>query len=155
MKQKITKEEALKKAMSICSKQEKCKFDIKDKLFKLGLDNLFITEIIEQLENENFINQDRYCKVYVRDKYKINKWGRKKIIFHLKQKQIDYKTIQKSLLEINEKLYEELAKKEIIKKHKTIKTNDDIHKQKIKLINFALSRGYENEMIIKIINKVT
>ena len=76
---KITKEEALKKAMRICSKQEKCKFDIKEKLYNLGLENIYINEIVDLLEKENFIDEERYCKFYVRDKYKLSKWGRKKI----------------------------------------------------------------------------
>jgi len=152
MKQKITKEEALKKAMRICSKQEKCKFDIKEKLFKLGLENKYITEVIEQLEIEHFINEDRYCEFYVKDKYKLSKWGRKKIVFSLKQKQIKDSIIQKSLLQIDQNLYEEIFKSELIKKYKTLK-NSELAKQKAKLINFAQSRGYENDLIFRVINE--
>ena len=153
MKQKITKEKALKKVMRICSNQEKCKFDIKEKLFKLGLESIFVNEIIEQLENENFINEERYCKFYVKDKYKLSKWGRKKIEFNLKQKQITEKNIQKALLEINEELYEKIFKEELLKKQRLLKTNDLI-KQKTKLLNFAQSRGYENDLIFKIVDKI-
>jgi len=150
---KITKEEALKKVMQICSKHEKCKFDIKEKLYNLGLENIYIYEIIELLEKENFINKERYCKFYVRDKYKLSKWGRKKIEFSLKQKQIKNEIIQKALLEINQELYEKIFNEEIIKKHKLLKIEDK-SKLKTKLLNFAQSRGYENDLIFKVVEKI-
>ena len=150
---KITKEEALKKAMRICSKQEKCKFDIKEKLYNLGLEKIHIAEIVELLENENFIDEERYCLYYVRDKYKLSKWGRKKIEFSLKQKQIKEETIQKSLLEIDQKKYEKIFKEEMIKKHKLLKT-DDLSKQKGKLLNFAQSRGYEADLIFRVVDEI-
>ncbi|MBN1252192.1 MAG: RecX family transcriptional regulator [Bacteroidales bacterium] len=153
MLKKITKEEALKKSMNICAKQEKCKFDIKEKLFKLGLEKNNIFEIVEQLEKENFINEERYCKFYVRDKYKIAKWGRKKIEFSLKQKQIPDEIIQNSLSEINQEIYIQVFENEMIKKQNQIKT-DDFAKQKSKLLNFAQSRGYEADLIFKIIDKI-
>ena len=150
---KTTKEEALKKVMRICSKQEKSKFDIKEKLYNFGLEKTDINEIVELLEKENFINEERYCKFYVRDKYKLSKWGRKKIEFSLKQKQISAKNIEKALLEINQEVYEKIFKEEIIKKHKLLKTEDK-SKQKTKLLNFAQSRGYESELIFKVIDKI-
>lgn len=150
---KTTKEEALKKVMRICSKQEKSKFDIKEKLYNFGLEKTDINEIVELLEKENFINEERYCKFYVRDKYKLSKWGRKKIEFSLKQKQISAKNIEKALLEINQEVYEKIFKEEIIKKHKLLKTEDK-SKQKTKLLNFAQSRGYESELIFMVIDKL-
>jgi len=150
---KITKEEALKKAMRICSRQEKCKFDIKEKLYNLGLEKIYINEIVDLLEKEEFIDEERYCKFYVRDKYKLSKWGRKKIEFSLKQKQISAKNIEKALLEINQEVYEEIFNEEIIKKHKLLKIEDK-SKQKTKLLNFAQSRGYEGELIFKVIDKI-
>ncbi|NOZ34188.1 MAG: hypothetical protein GXO80_02695 [Chlorobi bacterium] len=80
MQQKyITYQKALNKAMYLCSKAEKCKSDIRKKLYEWKANPDEYDNIINQLEEQKFIDEVRFVKYYVRDKFEFNKWGKIKI----------------------------------------------------------------------------
>ena len=148
----ISEEKALKKAEFICSKQEKCKYDIKKKLVDWEIKPDSINRIINNLEKDKFIDEKRYSSFFVRDKFRFNKWGKIKILFILRQKNIPDKYIFSALNEIDEKEYFKTLEKEIIKKQKLIKYKNN-YELKSKLLRFAESRGFEKNLIFKIIDK--
>ncbi|MBE9467548.1 MAG: RecX family transcriptional regulator [Bacteroidetes bacterium] len=148
----ISEEKALKKASLICSKQEKCKFDIKKKLIDWEQKSDSINRIINSLEKDKFIDEKRYSSFYVRDKFRFNKWGKIKIRFTLRQKSIPEKYIYAALNEIDNKEYIKTLEKEIQKKQKLIKYEND-YELKNKLLRFAESRGFEKDLIFKTIDK--
>ena len=148
----ISEEKALKKAELICSKQEKCKYDIKKKLFDWELKPDSINKIINKLEKNKFIDEKRYSSFFVRDKFRFNKWGKIKILFTLRQKNIADKNILPALNEIDDKEYIKTLEKEIQKKQKLIKYENN-YELKSKLLRFAESRGFEKELIFKTIDK--
>ena len=128
----------------LCSKQEKCKSEIIEKLSRTNLSISKIEEIISMLENEKFIDEERYVNFYIRDKLKFNKWGRIKLKYYLKQKRIPDSIITKGLENIDETEYLNILKSEIKKKSKTNSSKD-------KVIRFAQSKGFELELIIKLL----
>lgn len=146
---KIT--EALHYLQNLCSRQEKCSFDIWQKLQKYDFDQDINDKIIENLTKNNYIDNLRYSNAFVSDKFKFNKWGKLKITAHLKNKQIDDTIIIKALDQIDEHNYKEILKQEIIKKNQN-KTIDN--KQYQKLYRFAQSRGFDNGLIIVTLNKI-
>ncbi len=152
-KKQISPKQALIKAQNLCARSEKCKADIRQKLYDWQISSQDINKIIDLLIQEKFIDELRYAEYFVRDKYRFNKWGRIKIAYILKQKQIPPNFINQALHEINEKEYRESIKNEIIKKHKNIK-NTEAHKLKEKLLRFSQSRGYELEISLDIIEKI-
>ena len=154
IKQKTSSpEKALQKAQNICSKQEKCKYDIRRKLIDWGVSSEFIAHIINKLIKDDFINEKRYSMLFVKDKFRFNKWGRIKIEFALKQKGIPEKYIHSALKGIDDKEYDEILKKELQKKYNTISTKN-VLQIKARLIRFAQSRGFENAQIIDAIEQV-
>ncbi|RLD64284.1 MAG: RecX family transcriptional regulator [Bacteroidetes bacterium] len=148
----ISEEKALKKVELICSKQEKCKYDIKKKLTNWELKPDSIDRIISKLEKDNFIDEKRYSSFFVRDKFRFNKWGKIKILFTLRQKNIPDKYIFVALNKIDDKEYIKTLEKEIKKKQKLIKYETK-YELKSKLLRFAESRGFEKDLIFKIIDK--
>jgi len=116
MKKQITPEQALAKAQNICASQEKCKADIRKKLYDWKIQAIEIEKILNKLIKDKFIDENRYTSFYVRDKYKLNKWGRIKIEFSLKQKQIEQRIITNALEEINNEEYKEIFRTELKKK---------------------------------------
>lgn len=152
-KKKITPKQALIKAQNLCARSEKSKADIQKKLHDWQIPNADIEKIIELLIQDKFIDELRFAEYFVRDKFRFNKWGRIKITYALKQKQIPQSTINQAMSEINEQEYRENIKHELIKKQKSIKNTDD-SKQKEKLIRFAQSRGYEIDISLGIIEKL-
>lgn len=148
----ISEEKALKKAELICSKQEKCKYDIRKKLVDWEIKPDSINRIINNLEKNKFIDEKRYSSFFVRDKFRFNKWGKIKILFTLRQKDIPDKYIYTALNKIDDKEYFNTLENEILKKQKLIKYKNN-YELKSKLLRFAESRGFEKNLIFKIIDK--
>lgn len=150
----IDKEKAKIRIAKQCSIKEVCEFDARTKLQKFGLSYTEISEIIDWLIDENFINNTRFAQFYVRDKYRFNKWGRNKIVMYLKSKHIDNNNIKLALEEINEKEYLEILSNIIKQKLNSTTKESDYYKRKVKIINNALSKGFEMDLIINIVDKL-
>ena len=153
MKQKyITYQKALGKAMYLCSKTEKCKSDIRKKLFDWKANPSEYDKIISELEKQKFIDEERYVKYYVRDKFEFNKWGKIKIRSRLLQKQIPETLINKELKQISTEKYSNNLEYLLLQKRQNIKEKD-LFKIKTKLLRFAASKGYEPDLILSILNR--
>lgn len=149
----LTSKEAFSRAAQICSKAEKCSTEIKRKIIEWGFDKYDAEAIVEQLRNEKFIDDERYARAFVREKFKFNKWGRIKISYSLKQKGMPEKYILLGLEEINEDQYVELLLKTMKDKAKTIKSNNKFDKMG-KIIRFTQNRGFEPEYIHRYLDKI-
>ena len=152
-KKEISAQSALSKVMFICSRQEKCCFDIRKKLRDWNLSYDDQDEIIQTLIEEKFLNEERYTNFYVRDKFRFNKWGKIKISHHLKQKQIPENLIDNALDQINEKDYKESLVDILSHKIKSIK-EDDPYQLRAKLYRFAQGRGFESHLALNFIDKL-
>ncbi len=149
----LSKEKGLAKAQAICAKAEKCKAEIRQKLYDWKVNPKYHEEIIESLVKDRFIDEERYVNFFVRDKFKLNKWGKVKIEFALRNKQISHDIIQQHLEQIDVNEYNQTCKDLIIKKIKTTK-EDDTRKLKEKILRFAHGRGYEASLVISIVDKM-
>ena len=145
--------EILKKLARICSQSEQCSPDLRKKIRESGGDPLMEQKIIAQLEKDKFLDDDRYVKAYVREKFKINKWGRIKIGYCLKMKGLPEPVIQKGFGEIDEGQYIKLLKQIMKDKAKTIKSGNKYEKMG-QIIRFAQSRGFEPELIHRFLNDI-
>jgi regulatory protein len=149
----ISKESALSKAMFICSRQEKCNFDIRKKLRDWNISSDDQDEVIQTLIEEKFLNEERYTNFYVRDKFRFNKWGRIKISHHLRQKQISESLIETALQQLNSEEYLENLN-DILKTKMRSTKEDDLYQLKAKLFRFAQGRGFEAQLSLKQIEKL-
>ena len=80
--------EALKYSMNLCSRQERCKYEIREKLLGLEMSMQDIEKVMSLLEKEGFIDEVRFAGMYASDKLRFNKWGKTKIRYMLNQKKI-------------------------------------------------------------------
>lgn len=142
----MTENEALLRLQKICSQQEKCLFDINRKLMEWKISVNQAKSILEKLLDDNFVDELRYSKSFVRDKFRLNQWGRIKLEYALRQKIINEKIIQDALAEIDETTYHDLVVELLRKKSKILK-DKDISMIKAKLIRFAQSKGFEYNVI--------
>lgn len=147
----MQEKEALSKCMAICSKAEKCVSDIQKKLDNWDVPEQLAARIIDELISQKFIDEDRFTKFYVRDKFRFNQWGKIKISFMLKSKGIHQNQIDDGLAEIGDQEYLETLQNLIQAKLKKIKFKDEYDK-KSKLIRFAQSRGFEYDAISKVVD---
>ena len=143
-------EELLHKSASYCSISEHCISEVDEKLQKWKASDADRTKIIDRLIEKDFINEQRYAKAFVRDKFRFNKWGKMKISFALKTKGIDRQTIADALNQIVDDEYTEMLASILKTKLKGLKYTDEYEKQG-KLFRFAQSRGFEYNVIERVL----
>ncbi len=138
----------LEKARKFCAYQERCIFDMKKKLISWKIEEAIISDIILQLKKEDYINEDRYTLAFASGKLRNNRWGRNKISYALHQKQIPELTIQIALNSLDEKEYINTLK--AVLSSKTI-NDDDETKRNYKLVRYAQQKGFQPELVWKVI----
>ena len=151
-KKKYTPKQAKLKMESFCAYQERAQQEVRDKLYTWGLHSEDVENIIAELITENFLNEERFAKAFVRGKFCIKKWGKVKIIQHLKAKRISSPLIKIALREIDLDEYEEnldtLIQKKIGSQADSLSLSE-----KAKLMRYLQSKGYENDLIFQRLNR--
>ena len=144
---KITDEKiALAKAEHYCAYQERSQQEVRDKLYEWGLYSNVVERVITELIAGNFLNEERFANAYTRGKFNQKGWGKNKIKQGLKFKRVSDPLIKKALNSINGDDYLLMLHK-VIQKKATLLSEKDAYKRKYKLHQYALSRGYENDLI--------
>ena len=147
----MDKETALKKILHYCNYQGRCKKEIYDKLNSFELDETDKNFIVGFLQEEGFINDERYCRSYVKSKLNLKKWGVNKIRLSLFEKGINKEIIDNVISEIDKDSYkEELLN---LLKNKKIEETDP-YKRKAKLIRYAVSKGYFLNEVMECVEKL-
>ena len=98
----LTPQQALQKLKHYCAYQERCHSEVRDKLFSLGIWKRDQDAIIATLIEENYLNEERFALAYAGGKYRMKQWGRQRIRYELKQKQVSDYSIKKALKQIDE-----------------------------------------------------
>lgn len=137
---------AFLKASAICSRGETCTFDIQAKLKAWGLEQEDSEPVINQLKEEKYLDDERFARAYVKDKFRFNRWGRQKIAYMLHTKNISRDIQESAFEEIDQETYSEKLLELIAEKEKTIRAKDKLDKRN-KLMRFAMGRGFESNMI--------
>ena len=101
---------------------------------------------MKKLIEEKYIDEERYCKSFVHDKFVYNKWGKMKITKELRSKKISLQCIESQLSKIDESEYLNVLKSLLQAKKKTIRGKSE-YEINGKLIRFALGRGFEIDVI--------
>lgn len=141
-----TPKEALIKAAAYCAYQDRTQQEVRDKLYSYGLESDDVEELIVRLSQEKLIDEERYAQSYVRGKYGLKKWGRRKIMQGLKSKGISDYCIKQGLKEIDLEVYEQNLLHLLEKKNATEKEKNPFARRQ-KLTYFLMSKGYENDLI--------
>jgi len=119
---KITDEKtALVKAENYCAYQERSQQEVRDKLYEWGLYSNTVEQVIIQLIDGNFLNEERFANAYTRGKFNQKGWGKIKIKQGLKFKRVSDPLIKKALNSINEDDYLLMLHQVVQKKSNTFK----------------------------------
>ncbi|NOT37750.1 MAG: RecX family transcriptional regulator [Saprospiraceae bacterium] len=141
-----SKEIYLDKLKNYCAYQERCQYEVIQKMKELKIDYEWQDDILLRLISEKFVDEERFARAIVRGKFRINNWGKNKIRNFLFQKNIVNNLIEMALVEINEEEYKEKITFLIDKKRAELANLDD-HIQYMKLTNYMLQKGYEANYI--------
>lgn len=151
----ITEEEARLKMAGICAGKEQCRFDISQKLYRLGIIGDQRENILSFLEKERFIDHERYSRSFSRDKCRFSGWGPYKIRMALRAKRIEESVISGALEEIPSEEWEETAMKCGMSKAKSLDLNgDESRENRMKVFRYLLGKGFDVEMSKRVVKEV-
>ena len=152
IKKKLTKEQALQKLRHYCRYQERCCSEVKNKLFELGMNKSLHDEMIDELIDENYLNEERFAIAFAIGRFKMKQWGRKKIFYELKVKKLSNEAIQKGLEQINEKDYVKVLEKLAKEKYASLKHEQYLVRKK-KTMDYLIQKGFEFDLVNSLIQK--
>lgn len=144
---KLTPLLAAVKIQNWCAYQERSQHETRAKLYEYGLKTEEIENCIAELIQNNFLNEERFASTFASGKFRIKKWGRVKIKTELKQRKISDYCINNALKKIDTSEYFVTLEKILEKKIREEKETNKI-KKKYKIIKYAISRGYEKDLIL-------
>lgn len=148
-KKSYTFDEIKQKLVNYCVYQDRCHAEVEQKMREFLLIDEAKEEIILFLLKENFLNEERFTRSYIRGKFYIKHWGKTKIKINLKQKQISERLINSCFDEIDDADYEKTIRK-IFDDYYTKQTGLKEYQKKTKTIKYLMSKGFEYEKIIDI-----
>jgi regulatory protein len=139
--------EAFQKAKHYCAYQERCHSEVRDKLYSFNLHRNEVEQLLTQLIEENFLNEERFALAFTRGKFRIKHWGKEKIKYALKQKHISDYCIRKALTSISTTDYHRTFNSIADKKLATLKSEKNIFIKKKKIRDHLQQKGFEIKLI--------
>ena len=152
IRKQLSKEQALQKLKHYCGYQDRSHSEVKEKLYSLGVWKKDHDEIMAALIEENYLNEERFALAFAGGKFRMKKWGRVKIKYELKQRQVSEYTIKKALKQIDEEEYMTSLKKLAEDRYASLKGEQYLVRKK-KTIDYLMQKGYEPGLIQIAINE--
>ncbi|MBZ9631089.1 RecX family transcriptional regulator [Salegentibacter sp. LM13S] len=139
--------------MQFCAYRDRSHKEVEEKLREMNMIPAAQEQIIMELMQENFLNEERFARSFVRGKFRIKKWGKIKIEQELKFREISAPIIKIALTEIDQQKYiatlYELAEKRL-----RLLKEPNKFKKKRKLADFLLRKGYESSFVYETTNEL-
>ncbi|OEY72317.1 regulatory protein RecX [Salegentibacter salarius] len=139
--------------MQFCAYRDRSHKEVEEKLRGMNMIPAAQEQIIIQLMQEDFLNEERFARSFVRGKFRIKKWGKIKIKQELKFREISGPIIKNALTEIDQQKYISTLYELAEKKLKLLKEPDKF-KKKRKLADFLLRKGYESNLVYEVANEL-
>ncbi|MDG1146715.1 MAG: regulatory protein RecX [Crocinitomicaceae bacterium] len=139
--------EAKAKLESLCAYQERCSFELEQRMRQWGVDSENQSILLAHLISNNYLSEERFAEAFVSGKINIKRWGRIKIRKHLNQKFISEYSIKKGLSSIDSVVYAKNINDLAQKKYLMLEKEEDSYAKKAKIYRFLSSKGYENDLI--------
>jgi regulatory protein len=150
-RQTYTLSEAKKKLEHYCAYQERCHKEVLQKLKGMNMIPEVIDVVIGHLLEHDFLNEERFAKNYILGKFKIKKWGKRRLTLALKQKDITKYNINLALNLIGDNEYIDTFNALAEKKLESIRETNVLKKKK-KLTDYLLYRGWEPHLVYDKVN---
>ena len=143
-------QEALLKLSALCSRSEHSSGEMRDKMRRWGVPQDVAERVAERLVSERFVDDERFCRFFVRDKMRFDRWGRRKIDQALWAKGVDADIRGRVLGEVDEEQWTEILRPLIAAKRRSLKAADG-RELNARLMRFAVGRGFSAEQAMKCI----
>jgi len=153
-KKQLTKEQALQKLKHYCGYQERCHHEVKQKLYDLGVRRSEHDEITATLIEQGYLNEERFAIAFAGGRFRAKHWGRVKIKYELKQKQVSDYSIKKALQQIAEEEYIKSLHHLAEEKYASLKGEQWLVRKK-KTIDYLQQKGYELNLINQVMDSIS
>ncbi len=144
---------AYPKIKHYCGYSERCHYEVREKLFGMGLLKKDVELLLSRLIEEDYLNEERYAVLFAGGHFRQRKWGKTKIIYELRQKRVSEQNIKRALKEIGEDDYLQTLQKLAQAKWKSLKGEQYLVRE-AKTNAFLQQKGYEWPVIQKIISQL-
>jgi regulatory protein len=143
----------LEKLKHYCAYQERCHAEVKEKLRKLEVPFYEHDGIIAALIAENFLNEERFAKLFARSKMRQKQWGAQKIKQALKAKRVSDYCIRVAMKELEAAEYGEVLWKTAERKWATLR-HETAFVRRNKLAQHLLRKGFESEAVWQVVGRL-
>ena len=145
-----TLKDALRKAALFCAYQERTQQEVRERLKEWGMLGDDAEEVIAELIQQNYLNEERFAKSFAGGKFRVKGWGRRKIRQHLQQRGITGYNLDQAMNEIAPADYRTTLTELLDKKRRTLRDDSPLV-VKQKLVRYALSKGYESDLVWQVL----
>jgi len=142
----LTKQQAIRKMQHYCAYQERCHSEVRDKLYQLGVWKKEHDEIIADLIENDYLNEERFAIQYAGGRFRMKQWGRNRIKYELKQKGVSEYCIKKAMKGIEEGDYLKTLDQLAEKKYGSLKGEQWMVRLK-KTSDYLINKGYEPPLV--------
>lgn len=137
---------ALKKAAAFCAYQERTQQEVRQRLREWSVWGDETEEIIAQLIEDGYLNEERFARSFAGGKFRIKNWGRVKIERELRQRGLSGHNLKAGLSEIEDKNYRQTLQTLLDKKAASLKGAES-YLLRQKLARYAIGKGYEADLV--------
>ena len=143
----------VEKIQSYCIYQDRCEKEVKKKLYTFNVEKDLQLKIINYLIDNDYLNEERFTKLFIQGKLRIKKWGKMKLKFELKSRGVENSMIDKYINEISDDEYIAYFNEFSSNKIKFLKGTKD--QKKRSFINYFTYRGWENYLIYQKLKEIS
>ena len=145
-KKPITEQEVLQKLSALCARAEHSSGEMLEKMRRWQLSEDARKRVLDRLIDEKFVDDERFARLFVREKIRFDRWGRRKIEQALYQKGVASDISRRVLDEVDDEAYVAELKKLIAAKRRSVQAESD-YEMRAKLTKYALGRGFDYNVI--------
>lgn len=142
----MTYKQAVVKAAAFCAYQERSQQQVREKAREWELDDDEIEELVAEMVTQKFVNEERFARSYVRGKYAARRWGRRMLLQGLREQKLSDYCIRAGMSEIDPDVYWENLLTLAAKKARTVVSEPNLLKRKVKILAYLASKGYESDL---------
>ena len=143
----LSLEQALQKARHYCGYQERCHREVQERLYSFGLRKADVEQALATLIEENYLSEQRFALQYAGGHFRLKSWGRVKIRYELKQKQVSEYCIKKALATIDEDEYEQTLARLAEDRAEALADEPNAYIRRQKIQEYLLRKGYEPDRV--------
>tara|TARA_B100001989_G_C24486513_1_gene437254 strand:- start:260 stop:727 length:468 start_codon:yes stop_codon:yes gene_type:complete len=136
-----------------CAVMDRCQFQVITKLKSYGVSDALADEILIELIQNKYLDEERFARSFCSGKFKIKRWGRNKIAFELSKLKVPKSCILLAMSEIDNIDYKNVIRHLANKKMASLKDKNSYVRKK-KVVDSLLRKGYESELVWSYVHKL-